>query len=63
MGSLQMATDGKQSPTWLLDSGERWYSSPVTRSPATRDLAAAHTGLGGRGLKEDALGVAPESSG
>lgn len=33
----------------------------MTRSPATRDLAAALAGLGRCGLKEHTLGLAPES--
>lgn len=47
-GALQMATDGKHSPAWLLDVGERWPSSPVNRSAATRDLAAAPAEPGGQ---------------
>lgn len=48
-----MATDGKQSPTWLLDIGECW--------PSSHDQISALAGLGRCGLKEHTLGLAPES--
>lgn len=45
-------------------AARQWEStglSPVTRSPATRDLATTLAGSDGCGLKEDTLGLAPES--